>query len=155
MIFVFVWLTLLRIISRSIYIVANGIISFFLWLSNIPLYIYKVFFIHSSADWHLGCFHVLVTVNSAVMNIGVCVSFWIRVFIFSGYIIYPRSRVDGSYGSSIFSFFTVLHSAYTNLHFHQQSWHIFSMARITTILPSRISFLDPCADYFSLEKMPE
>ena len=37
MIFVFVWLTSLSmIISRSIHVVANGIISFFLWLSNIP-----------------------------------------------------------------------------------------------------------------------
>ena len=89
MIFVFVWLTSLHIISRSIYVITNGIISFLLWPSNIPLCIYKVFFIHSSVDGHLGCSHVLATVNSAVLNIGVCVSFWIRVFIFSEYIIYP------------------------------------------------------------------
>ena len=39
----------------------------FLWLSNIPLYmyIYHIFFIHSSVDGHLGCFHVLAIVNSA------------------------------------------------------------------------------------------
>ena len=35
---------------------------------------YHSFFIHSSADGHLGCFHVLATINSAVMNIGVHVS---------------------------------------------------------------------------------
>ena len=34
-------------------------------------------FIHSSVDGHLRCFHVLVTVNSAAMNIGLHRSFWI------------------------------------------------------------------------------
>ena len=39
---------------------------------------YYSFFIHSSVDGHLGYFYVLVIINSATMNIGVCVSVWIR-----------------------------------------------------------------------------
>ena len=40
-------------------------------------------FIQSSADGRLGCFHVLIPVNSAAVNIGVQVTF--RIMVFSGY----------------------------------------------------------------------
>ena len=40
---------------------------------------YHNFLIYSSADGHLGCFHVLVTGNSAAMNIGVHMSLSILV----------------------------------------------------------------------------
>ena len=55
--------------------------------------LYCVFFIHSSVDGYLGGFHVLSIVNSAAMNIGVHVSFQIRVFLFSGFVL--RSEIDG------------------------------------------------------------
>jgi len=35
------------------------------------VYIYHIFFIHSSVDEHPGCFRILTIVNSAAVNIGI------------------------------------------------------------------------------------
>ena len=58
---------------------------------------YHNFFVHSSVDGHLGCFHVLATVNSAAMNNGTHV--YLSILVSSGYM--PRSGIPGLYGDFI------------------------------------------------------
>ena len=62
------------------------------------VYMYHSFLIHSSADGHLGCFHVLAMINSAAMNIGVHVSTSDLVSL----VCMPRSGIAGSYEATFF-----------------------------------------------------
>ena len=90
------------------------------YLSNVPLCIqYHIFFVHSPVHGHLGCFHVLTIVNSALWTLGCMYFFQNRVLVFSSYI--PRSGIAGSYCNYFLSnFHTVLRTGCINLHSPQQ-----------------------------------
>ena len=61
---------------------------------------YSNFFLHSSADRHLGRFRVLAVVDSAAVNNGIHVS--LSILVSSGY--KSRNGIAGSYVAFVSSF---------------------------------------------------
>ena len=58
-------------------------------------------FNHYSGDGHLGCFHLLVLMNNAAINIYVQVFVLMYILNSLGYI--PRSKIAGTCDNSIFN----------------------------------------------------
>ena len=73
---------------------------------------YHSFLIHSSADGHLGCFHVLAMINSAAMNIGVHVNTQFFQTIGSCTMLKAIPLNEGKTGFT----FVSLHSKFTHFH---------------------------------------
>ena len=63
------------IISRFINVAANGMTSFFSWLSNI-VYMYHIF-VHSSVDGHFCCFHACLGYSHRTTRNGHALMLWI------------------------------------------------------------------------------
>jgi len=90
------------IISRSICIAVSGIISFFYGVAVshrvcvcVCVSMYRISFIHSSVDWHLGCFHLLI--HSAAMNTGLHVSFKILFILIDWWLLYNIGLISVIY----------------------------------------------------------
>ena len=85
-------------------------------------YMYHILLIHSYVDGHLGCFHLLVTVNNGALKIGYKNLFgsllWIILVDSLLWILgpTPRSGIVGRYGNSILNFSrnyeTAFHSSF-------------------------------------------
>lgn len=72
--------------SRLIHVIICIRTSFLFELNNTLLYNKLCLFSHSSVDGHLDCFHLLVIVNDATINISVQVSVFLVLIILDVYL---------------------------------------------------------------------
>ena len=109
-------------ISRSIHVVANGIISFFFWPgNNIPLNVYRPHLLYPfTCRWTFKLLPCLDCCKWCCYEYQGALSFQIKTFLK----FMPRIEIARSYISSVFTFSgnycTVFHSGYTNLHSHEK-----------------------------------
>lgn len=101
-----VWLISVNIINlHFIHVVEN---DGFQSIYDYTVYLCHMFFVYSSVDRHVVCFHFLAIVNSDAMNIGMQMPFQNTGFIFFGHI--PSSWIAWSGGNCIFIFLKNLHT---------------------------------------------
>ena len=75
-------------------------------VSILCIHTHHIFFIHSSVDGQMGCFHILAIVSNAAINIRIHVSFLISAIVVGFFFLIDisMSGIAGWYGNSIFSF---------------------------------------------------
>lgn len=158
-----VWIALLNtILSKSINILANFMISFSLHMNDIILCMNNTNSITQSfSDWHLGHFHYLAIMDSTTINMDVQIS---QKQDMEFFIYIPKNGIAVSYSSSICntvrSFQTDLHKGWISFHSLQQ-WmtvalsphpfqHVLSDLLIITIL-TRVNGIP---EWFCFSLMP-
>ena len=86
--------------------------SFFSFLSSISVYVYMIylyiyitFFILSSIDGHLCCFHILAVMN--LFNLFRYLQIFSQYLLVISFVHIPRGRIYGPYGASILIFLEI------------------------------------------------
>ena len=117
-------LTSLRIrFSRPVHISANGRMLLFLWLCNIPLDIHAISSL--SICQFMGIWIAFTSWPFSIVLLGILrfMQLFELMFLFFPRCV-PRRIIDGSYGTSIFSFLRhfhpISHSACNNFQSYQQ-----------------------------------